>query len=469
MNTVTLDGAAAPLLKPRLAERIKKVLETAKTWKQMGIGVMARPEADLGLLQLFQVLERLEPGRGWLEKAIITATHTLHHCLSQPQHVSWGLSWRYYLGHKKSEMEPSSLDPSLLQDAEALFSPSRSVAITLLPLLRQYLDATDVLVGKSFEKNIPSLVIPPLPTGLPEPEWRNLEDLSRWPVAGKAAKMKLGRVLTTTMASWAGDAWTILKWGESILQGEPQTHGTPKAQFLALITFDNVSAKFAEVAYLDRVFGGSAEGFIKALYGYSRFQHYQEIWDERVHYFHAHVPTALAVNDFNHLQHWAGQMLKEKMPQGGQTIRLYLKIILKDSDVKISPLPKGSNSYFGAECLALQGLLDGQPDMINEGITGMLAGYAKTNHPVWAGKWLSEICIPAIAIQRAAIRSGIKIIIPQEKPNDPELVHLPDPIEPALLYCLYPGIEMLLSHENLEWPTLLINEPIKTVIGFTKN
>ena len=461
LKSIDLDGSATPILKARLALRIKKVLATAKERKLNGIGVMARPEADVGLLPLYQVLHRLEPDQGWLERALVTLAHTLHHALSQAQNIWWGFAspgqnWRFiFETSKQSLVEDCDNSPQIHNN--------RDLAELLL-LVREYLAIAEVFGGRSFSKELFASNVKPLPDGLQASEWNYSKVISKWPVADKKHKEKLGRVLLSTMNDWQRNAWSVLNYGPKILAGEWRPHGTVTDWLHSVTTFDRVSANFAEVSYLDRVFGGSADDFLSALLGYSRYEHYQERWDDRVAYFNAHVPNALATNDQAHLQNWAMTVQREKLPLGAGIGQMLLRIILKRDDIKVSPLGKSGSSYFKAEYLATQGLLERKPNFIEEGVAGMLASYHKTDYAVWRGQWLSEICVPAVAIQRAALRSGIKIKIPADEPNDPELVQSKDPTEASLPFCLYPGIETILKYEGLAWPSLLLDEPITSVV-----
>jgi hypothetical protein len=459
LQSIALDGSTTPILKVRLAARIKKVLAAAKERKLNGIGVMARPEADVGLLPLYQVLHRLEPDQGWLEKALVTLAHTLHHALSQPQNVWWGFAspgqnWRFVF--EKTEN-------SLIQDFENSPQLEKPAMGKLLPLVREYLVIAEGLGGQSFSKKLSSLQLKPLPDHLPHPEWIHSRDIPEWPLSDKKKKEKLGRVLLSTMNSWQDTAWNMFQWGGKILSGKPQPLGTPKDQFLQIIALDRVSADFAEVAYLDRVFGDSADNFLSALAGYSRFEHYQEIWSGHVSYGHAHVPNALAVNDQEHLGNWAAMLKRENVYFKFGINQMLVKMALKDGISKIAPLRKSDTGYAKAEYLAIQGLLEKNSALVDEGVAGMLTSYHKNDYAVWRGQRLSEICVPAVAIQRAAIRSGMKIKIPADRPNDPELVQIKDPTEARLPFCLYPGIETILNHQGLKWPSLLLDEAIITI------
>lgn len=461
LQSIALDGSATPILKARLAARIKNVLAAAKERKLNGTGVMARPEADVGLLPLCQVLHRLEPDHGWLEKALVTLAHTLYDALSQPQNIWWGFAspgqnWRFCFEKSKS---------SLIGDCENSPQFKKSAVAKHLPLVREYLANSEHFAGQSFSKKLSSLKIKPLPDNLQPPEWTNPQNISQWPVLDKKKKEKLGTVLLITIDGWQDTARDMLDWGEKILNGGPQPLGTPKKQFLQIISLERVSAKFAEIAYLDRVFGGSAEDFLSALAGYSRFEHYQEIWSDHVGYGHAHVPNALAVNDQEHLENWAAILKRENVYFKFGTNQMLVKMVLKEGNSKISPLRKSDTAYSKAEYLAIQGLLQKKSELVDEGVSGMLASYHKTDYAVWRGQWLSEICVPAVALQRVAIRSGMKIRIPTERPNDPELVQRPDPTEAHLPFCLYPGIEAILTHKGLDWPALLLDEPITMIDG----
>ncbi len=458
LKSIVIDGSTTSILKARLAVRIKKVLATAKERKLNGIGVMARPEADIGLLPLYQVLHRLEPDRGWLEKALVTLAHTLFDCLSNPQEIWWGETWKY-LGEPCGNVPP----PNLLEECESQRSGSE-IILKLAPLVRQYLQLANEISERSFENGLALQSIPALPEISIEPEWKNPRFPPKWPNKEKAKQAKLGRVLTVTMRSWWREAWYVYHYGPKILAGEVRPHGTQTDWLHSVTTFDRVSAKFAEASYLDRVFGGSAKDFLSALLGYSRYEHSQEIWSDRVAYFNAHVPNALATNDQAHLQNWALTVQRSKLPLSAGIGQMLLRIILQRDDINISPLGKSGSSYFKAEYLATQGLLERELGRIEEGLAGMLASYYKTNYAVWKGNWLSEICVPAVAIQRAAIRSGMKIKIPAERPNDSELAQLPDPAEARLPFCLYPGIETILSRRKLAWPALLLDEPIAVVV-----
>lgn len=445
------------MLKERLAERIKRVLQSAKERKRQGIGVMARPEADVGLLPLYQVLHRLEPDCGWLEKALVTLAHTLHDALSQAQNIWWGEDWQH-LGKKLSDASPLSL----VEDCEAQVQSAGAAAAQLLPIVRGYLQNVENISNRSFSKDLASLNVAPLPSGTTAPEWSNPRDMPNWPFNEKKRKEKLGTVLMRTLLFWNHDALDMLNYGQQVLATNDRNSSTE--HFLRVISLDRVSAKFAEVAYLDRIFGASAEDYLNALLGYSRFEHCQEIWSGRVAYFYAHVPTALAADDQEHLTNWAAIAQRESMPLGAGVGQMLLRMILQRDDIKISPLRKSDSTYFRSEYVATQGLLEKKAELIEEGVCGMLMNYHKTNYPVWRGNWLSEICVPAVAIQRAAIRSGMTIKIPAERPNDQELVQLPDSKEASLPFCLYPGIETVLAHRNLAWPSLLLDEPITTIV-----
>ena len=216
LKSVALDGSAVPILKARLAEQIKNVLQTAKERKKQGVGVMARPEADIGLLPLYQVLHRLEPDQGWLEKALVTLAHTLHHALSQAQNVFWGFAspgqnWRFIFETSKK---------SLVEDCQSSFQiQSKPELAKLLPLVQGYQAMAESFGGRSFSKELASTGVKPLPDGLQPSEWNNSKDISKWPVADKKQKEKLGRVLLSTMDSWQHNAWSVLDYGPKILAG----------------------------------------------------------------------------------------------------------------------------------------------------------------------------------------------------------------------------------------------------------
>jgi hypothetical protein len=68
--------------------------------------------------------------------------------------------------------------------------------------------------------------------------------------------------------------------------------------------------------------------------------------------------------------------------------------------------------------------------------------------------------MPAVAIQRAALRAGLRPEIPKARPNDPDLVLAPDPQSADLPWSSYPGIDLLFSQDTLAWPSLLVNQPV---------
>jgi hypothetical protein len=463
LKSVALDGSAIPLLKTRLAERIKKVLATAKERKRLGVGVMARPEADAGLLPLFQVLHRLEPEQRWLEKALVTLVHTLNHALLNAEKVWWGftsprINWRYHFETTKYN--------SLIAECENSEQIKNNPALAkYLALAREYLLIAETLAGRSFSKDLTVAGCKPLSAESFAPEWDNSSQNLAWPVASKQKKEKIGQVVFSTFSNLPDNAFGTLEYGSQILNGERRPQGTETNWLHSVNTFDRVSAKFVEVSYLDRVFGGSAEDFLSALLGYSRYEYYQEIWTNHISYGCCHVPTALAVNDQSHLVGWANMIKRDPSLNKFGYVQMLVKLFLNDGQEKIKSVLKSDSAYTKADYLAVKGLLEQKTELVEEGISGMLANYHKINYAVWQGNWLSEICVPAVAIQRAAIRAGMKINIPTERPNDPELILLPDPTEARLPYCLYPGIETLLSHKNLAWPALLLDEPITRVEG----
>ena len=222
------------------------------------------------------------------------------------------------------------------------------------------------------------------------------------------------------------------------------------------------AGKLVGIEFYDRLFGteGSAEKLLSGVLGASVVQQRIKSWTGRIGYLDS-VFTPLLVGDSTHLRTWA-RLLQDRVPRGPKAARpvwASMKAYIDSDHSATLSAPTIKAKVYQGVFLAFSGLLARDAPKVNEGIRIVLDNYCRSDMwSQWSNDSAIDLCIPAIALQRAAIRHEIVVDIPEDKKNDRELVLAPDPRKPSLDYYPFPGIESVLTDSELPWPAFFLGK-----------
>ncbi len=298
---------------------------------------------------------------------------------------------------------------------------------------------------------------------------------AKWPKGLTAArKRKLRRSIETCARVFAYEAETILRRSEPSLGVFPEPSNwsqdpdstlryTPRAYFLnALDRGSSISLQALPV--LDRLFGGSADQLLQSLLAFSALE--AEFIRLAGHYgYFDGVFTALLVGNTRHLSLWSQCNIGPRaLPP---PVRRACDILQRWIADAIGTLQESGCTSRTAFDIALHqsflGLARRNVDLINLGVSGLIATWSRTDLAVWDGRLLPFLNVPAMAILRTAIRNGLSPMIPDDDDIDVEVVEASDPNKHSAPFALYPGIDLMINEPGQEPATLFVNERIASV------
>jgi hypothetical protein len=150
---------------------------------------------------------------------------------------------------------------------------------------------------------------------------------------------------------------------------------------------------------------------------------------------------------------WLEKAMPAPMRRNLQLLRQFILGNGAEAAIKQSPL-KGQ--YDEGYRLAVTGLVMRDAKGLDAGVARLLDSWGKTEE----GRFLPYLNLPAIAFQRAALRIDLRTSIPEGLPNDHDVVRAADPQRPTTLFNLLPGAGRVATDPTLDWPSLLLDEPI---------
>lgn len=496
IDRLRLDGSAVPRLRRALADRHRTVLAGAVDAKQRGRGALARPEADAGLMELLSVLHVLEPQGLWLDRAMLTYAWSLDDALRSPHGVHWGrewlrpaetsaslklsmLDWLRYGNDppfgadfgKRAPLGPEPLWQAEVWTAGNARRMSNDWRQHVYSALATRLEAARARVEGRTSGTLPD----PIPGHLGEPLWRNVRP-SAMPQRGSAALRKWGEGVARTAVEGLGVGHLILNWGGLWLGAEPAagerlqlpiTRSHAAVNHLVL----GGAAERLGLSLLDRALGGPAGELLRALRGLGRWMWHDLAWQQRwrgdVQWGSWDAVLApLCVNDRPVLRAWAECARASRPAFDAARWACVAHTVAWVDGQSEGPLkiPKTAGKFETSFMTAVQGLLDRNPAKVDEGVAGVLRYYPRTEWTYFEPRTFARPCIPAVALQREALRIGLSIRIADEPPNDPELVSAALPPDAALPWVVWPGVELIANADApLEWLTLLLGERVGDV------
>ena len=496
IDRLRLDGSAVPRLRGALADRHRAVLAGAVDAKQRRQGVLARPEADAGLMELLSVLHVLEPHGLWLDRAMLTYAWSLDDALRSPGGVHWGRDWlrpaetsaslrlsmldwlRYGndppFGADLGKRSP--LDPEPLWQAEVL---TAGKAQRMPNDWRQQVYSALATRLEAARARVEGRTPAPLPDAIPaqlgEPLWRNVRP-PPMPQRGSASLRKWGDAIAATAIHGLGVGHGIVNRAGVWLGAEPaagerlQLPTTRSHAAVNHLVLGGAAARLG-LSLLDRTLGAPAVEVLRALRALGRWMWHDLVWQQRwrgsVQWGSWDVVLApLCVNDRPVLRAWANFAGADRAAFGAAKGACVAATLAWVEGRTAGPLkvPRTAGKFEASYVTAVQGLLDRDAAKVDEGVAGVLRYYPRTEWNYFEPRTFPHPCIPAVALQREALRIGLSIRVADDPPNDPELVTAPLPPDAALPWVVWPGAELVANADApLEWPTLLLGEHVRDV------
>ncbi len=87
------DGSLVETYERELCLRLRHILDRVLDKNVDGIGALARPEANIGIIQLLCILHRLDGDVRWIEEAVVTYIRTLDWVLRNSTDICWRFEW----------------------------------------------------------------------------------------------------------------------------------------------------------------------------------------------------------------------------------------------------------------------------------------------------------------------------------------------------------------------------------------
>ncbi|MCA9092723.1 MAG: hypothetical protein KDA68_04515 [Planctomycetaceae bacterium] len=506
---IKLDGSCLHAAWSQFYTRLGRIIHDAIEQKKSGVGVFARPEMDVCLVGLIGQMHRLNPEAGWLELGLTTFAKTLQDALKRAPEIYWGRKWSEPIEGNFNRCFDQINASSLLKkkNPKTFFPSSFEFLITGMKggvfdfapnetpskgehhrrrRLYDNLNHCHTLVQQFYNRpdgSYPKVTLckPPEFTGEQlTPLWENAK-FPPMPQAGTAQLLRFGNILMSTADLLLDSTPFFLEYvpiylglndlpelDEEEEQDKPQF---PHFQFWSNVGVDYAKTGFLELAKLDRVFHAPSSELLEACLAKIRLS----ICDRRWHLPISFRPKTLDWNDAllasmvndNYSQRAWVEAYSEKgspHPMTNAQSMVQFSWLSEQAWPKKLKLPKKIPQFDQGLLQAMQGLAEGKAKLVNEGVANMLTGYPKTAGLYVPREWNPELCLPAIAVQRIALRTGLKLNVPDEAPNDPELVAAPDPTTPVCKWSAHPGIELVATYpEECEWPSLYLNQIVSTV------
>lgn len=464
-RVVVLNGRHSVTYKKNLSIRLKEILKHAIQEKEKGAGLFARPEVDAGLFCLLNALERLEPGIGWQYSAIITATHSIDTALMMNDKWWWPryeeVIREYNFGSPDGGF---GLNFGLVDHyIEKQFRDHVWKRLKLSETLsRRY----------TVKKNVKweSVDIQPLPIKFPKPLWIN-KSVPAFPQKNKAAVEKYGRLIAETIerifekSIWDSH-YVPMYLGDFTEQDKPEAWGDLTNNFITnSIGVERDFYHFAGIPILQRLFDGTATAVLEAINTYiGVLKHYTE-WHNEPYSFEIAM-GGLLVNNQIFLNDWVRRIKNYSFHRNPQKTFncLLLRFLNSPTDSSVPYVNPLKGKYLHAYQQAVIGLMSRNRVLLDESVLEMLNQWPKVQDGIWVGYEKYNYCIPAMAIQRTALRLGMEINIPNVSGNDPDIVLAEDPKRPFTPYCTMPGADLVADRATIQWPSLFLNEPVDRIV-----
>lgn len=466
--TVVLDGRYVGAYRKTMCRHLKQILNRAITEKKSGKGLFTRPEVDPGLFYLLQALEELEPGVGWRHKAIVTAVHSIDIAIKMKDKWWWP---RYEEAIRKHQFGMTSggfdlcyewldqyLHKTCVESAAIRFQLSEQIAKRYLRAKKAVWEPVD---------------IPPLPANFPEPLWKN-DHVSELPQRGNEGINKYGRLIAIKILSiFEKPIWEIhygaMYLGDFSRQEKPKAWGDLTQAFLGnSVVGCNDFHLFSGIPILQRSFGGSPDSVLESVATFSGIMNHYMNWENAPESFYV-MMGALLVNDQKTLNHWAKRITTNAGSRNYSKFfksmnNMLYRLVTDPDDTSIPACSTVPGKFWSAHQQAFIGLLTRDTRLFNESIDVMLRQWLKVDDYIWSGSIKFYCSIPAIALQRTALRLGMQINIPAHLCNDPELVLAKDPEKANSVWAVFPGADLVANEADLFWPSLYLNEKVTGVL-----
>lgn len=503
-STLTLDGSAVHAAWAQLYTRCGAIVRRATERKAAGIGCFARPEVDVALLQLLATMDAIDPDAGWLETGMVTYLYSLDDALRRADEVWWGHDWldpaRGTSNGPFAEYSPAALlkkphsvEGGMTQVVRLLigtleFKPLRKPDRGTVARRRLLYDAIQLRVtaaqgllqrpDRSYPKVRP-VQLPPIAQELGQPLWRNAS-FPEWPEKAVAKRRRSGHVLARGLAMATDEAVSARElsarfMGLQLLPGEwdRREFPLPRLQYWLGVGPFRVAHGLLDAAILDRMMEANPAEMLQACLGFSRYLASKTRWSL------PYAPKELDVEQWDAAVIGAGVGDDESLavwrehsrdvagfPPGTRACNRVLAewTLAQRWPADLRPL-KSLDGFETGFMRATKGLCDRDAAEAAAGVREMLAAYGRVDYRQVRGQWYSRLCLQAVAVQRMARKVGIRLDVPPDPPNDPELVTAPDPTVAALPWVPLPGIDLVCnSKEPLAWPSLYLNQPVRNVV-----
>lgn len=503
-STLRLDGSAVHAAWAQLYTRCAEIIRRARKQKAVGTGCFARPESDIALLQLLATMDAIDPEAGWLESGMLTYLYSLDDALRRADEVWWGHDWldpaRGTHNGPFAECnaaallkKPYSVEGGMTQVVRLLIGaielvPPRKPDRETVARRRALFDALQLRaqVARGFlqrpDKSYPKVKpidLPAIPQELGEPLWRNAS-FPDWPESGLAKRRRFGHVLARGLAMAMDEAvqartLTPRFLGLQMLPGEwdPKEIPLPHLKYWLDCGPFRIAHGLLDAAILDRLMGAEPVEMLQAGLGFSRYLASQTRWSLpyapkwlNVEQWDAAVIGA-AVGDEVSLAVWREHSRDVAgFPPGTRACN---RVLAEWTNAQRWPpdlkLPKSLDKFESGFVGAMRGLCDRDAAKASAGVREMLEAYGRVDYRQVRGHWYSRLCLQAVAVQRMAGNVGLRLEVPPDAPNDPDLVIAPDPTVAALPWVPLPGIDLVCNAEDpLAWPSLYLNSAVREVI-----
>ena len=467
------DGSLVETYERELCLRLRHILDRVLDKNVDGIGALARPEANIGIIQLLCILHRLDGDVRWIEEAVVTYIRTLDWVLRNSTDICWRFEWESPISEDPifkdlfSEQHETSLEISTLLSTYRAAVGDCAAYRQTHELMRLRVEAVKKIAGKSpvVLRNPVETDIPPLPDNYPS-SCCVRDVIPAWPSQSLKYRERVGGgLLYTVTEQLGGFAWLAYVRRKILSNPEFAAGGDKDPEKAGDWVFGmGFADNLVGIEFYNRLLGtdGSAEKLLSGVFGASVFQDRIMGWTGRIGDLDS-VFTALLVGDSKHLRTWA-RLVEDRIgrtPKGVRSFWASIKAYIdSDRSSSLSP-PTIKTKVYQGMFLAFSGLLHRDAARVKEGIRIVLDNYCRSDFwSQWSNTAAIDLCIPAIALQRAALRDGIALDIPDDEKNDRELVLAPDPTVLALDYCPFAGTDLVLEKQELPWLALFLGRRV---------
>ncbi len=509
-DVVVLDGREVETFHALCASRWRAWIDSAIEAKTSGKGILARPEVDVGLIELCLHLDTVDPDGDWKRNAYITLIWTIDDALR----AGGDWTWAQY-----DSLLPYVEDPlrELVSMGERPI-PENAKNAKKHPLLRALVNTGTKITGEwaahklarqegidrdlicrvdqqpiidAFEGHRPEVVraamlrvatanrltyelggstknwkspeIEPLPDDFPKPLWRNL-NVPQIPLKSRAARWEVGWEVHLRSRDVFSAASTVNVYTYALGASAEQAQFDPKN---SATDYTDTSQMFnrwlrwpramEEFASLELFFDESPTRYLASNLAHARIRCQFNQWDE-----HFYAFDALTVADKELRSEWVRQYLAMPIDFRSAFFDPVLQLLSGEPLDKERKVPKSDARFYHESFAVQKAIHQDNVTAFNEHLPAMMAAYRRLGNR----QFTKELCLAAIALQREALRRGMKIDIPQDWPNHPPTVEAPDPVEPDTHWSPWAGVQLLVDNptEPLAWPTMLLNRRVRRVV-----